>query len=164
MKKIYYRTLLTIVIVACLMPFVIKGRDGRPLLQLTDLKMPALAVSGKESIGRLGDSFDQSEKSARQTDKVTVYRWQDDQGIWHFSDAENPAGHSEAVQVSLDKTVPAMPLSDTSAPGRPANRAEELLAEPLPLLHAGEVLEQARNVETVLRQRYQRQEQLVSRQ
>lgn len=159
MKKIYYRTLLTIIVVACLMPFVIKGRDGRPLMQLTDLKMPALAVPGKESIGGMTDSF----ASSTQTEKVTVYRWQDDQGIWHFSDAENPSGQSEAVQVSLDRTIPGTPVNEASAQARPASRAEEMLAEPMPLLHAGEILEQARNVETVLQQRYQRQEQLTSR-
>jgi hypothetical protein len=32
----------------------------------------------------------------------------------------------------------------------------------LPLLHAGELLDEARNVETVLRQRHQDQERLLS--
>jgi len=163
MKKIYYRSLLAIIVLACVMPFVIKGRDGRPLLQLSDLKMPAIAVPGKDSIGRLANSLDQGGKPTREADKVIVYRWQDDQGIWHFSDADNPLGDSETLQVSLDRTVTEPPTNDTPAQVGSASRAEELLAEPLPLLHAGEVLEQARNVGTVLQQRYQRQEELVSR-
>ena len=162
MKKLYYRALLTIVVLACVMPFVMKGTDGRPLLQLSELKMPNLAVPGKESIDHLTDTFEQA-GPARQPDKVTVYRWKDDQGIWHFSNTENPGGKGETVQVSLDRTAAPTTANGAAPQSRPASRAEELLEEPLPILHAGEVLEQARNVETVLQQRYQRQEQMVSR-
>jgi len=164
MKKLYYRVLLTIVVLACVMPFVIKGGDGRPLLQVSELKMPALAVPGKEAIGQLADKLDQDAKSDRQGDAVTVYRWQDDQGIWHFSDAANSTGARETMQVSVNKNVVAKPDDRGNDKASVAgNRAEELLSEPLPLLHAGEILEQARNVETVLQQRYQRQEQALSR-
>jgi len=163
MKKIYYRALLAIIVLACVMPFVIKDRDGRPLLQISELKMPVLTVPDKESIGRLADSLDQQDKSDRQEDKVTVYRWQDDQGIWHFSNTENPNGQSETVQIRVDRTVAMTPDNGVPTRADSTNRAEQLLDEPLPILHAGEVLQQASNVETVLQQRYQRQEQLVSR-
>ena len=162
MKKLYYRALLTIVVLACAMPFVMKGKDGRPLLQFSELKMPNLAVPGKESIGHLTDTFER-DGPAGQSDKVTVYRWKDDQGIWHFSNKGNPDGHSETVQVSVDRTTVVTPDNGVSTQTRPVSRAEELLEEPLPILHAGEILEEARNVETVLQQRYQRQEQIISR-
>lgn len=165
MKKLYYRTLLTIVVLACIMPLVIKGRDGRPLLQLSELKMPELALPGRAAVvGALAETPGQQAQPAGQQDSVTVYRWQDDQGVWHFSNTANSAGPSETLQVDINNNIVASSTDHADAEEPPpGGRAEALLSAPLPLLHAGEAIDEARNVETVLQQRYQRQERMLSR-
>ena len=170
MKKLFYRLLIALVVIACAMPFFMHDRYGRPLMTLADLKMPDLKtpdlpVSLADKLGS-DDSRDHAAGGAQNSDDtVTVYRWKDDQGIWHFSDNVNPDGSSEALQVSLASNggggsrdeSPASGEADPRLPG-----GDNTSIPILPILHAGETLEQARNVDKVLQQRYQQQEQILA--
>lgn len=169
MKKLFYRLLLTVVVVACVMPFFLHGRYGQPLMTVAELKMPKLEMpdwsltDSGQSVNE-GDRNLADDRPAGRADSVTVYRWQDDHGIWHFSDDVNPKGDSEAVNVSFNGGV-----SESGAePSKPMTVASQALAEEdtlpptIPLLHAGETLDQARNVEKILQQRYQHQEQILA--
>jgi len=125
--------------------------------------MPDVNMPGSDSVTRLRAVTDIPVSKGARGDTVTVYRWQDDQGIWHYSDGANPQGQSEALNINVNANITSMTKaaeSDSSA--GPATNAEALLDQPHPLLHAGEVLQEAKNVEKVLQQRYRRQEQLLS--
>jgi hypothetical protein len=165
-KKLYYRFLLTIIVLACAMPFVMRGRDGRPLMALSDLKMPALHVPGKDSMERLVGTVRDNTPLQDNGAVVTVFRWQDDQGIWHFSDDANPDGQSEIIDVRIDHRVSQVNTStaNENQPVKQAGVELDTLLQPgaIPLLNAGKTLEQARNVESLLQQRYQQQEQILS--
>ena len=145
-------------------------RYGRPLMTVEDLKMPDLKTpdlpySLADKLGS-DDSSDHASDSPQQSDDtVIVYRWKDDQGIWHFSDNVNPEGSSEALQVSLasnggSRSRDESPVSKQEDPLLPGGG--DTLTPVLPILHAGETLEQARSVDKVLRQRYQQQEQSLA--
>jgi len=168
-KKLFYRLLLTVVVVACVMPFFMHGRYGQPLMTVVDLKMPKLempdwSLSDSGQPVKEGDSNHAAAMPAGSGDSVTVYRWQDDRGIWHFSDDVNPEGGSEAVNVSFNAGVSESGAEPpTPMPASSQTLAEvDVLSSTLPLLHAGETLNQARNVEKILQQRYQHQEQILA--
>lgn len=165
MKKLYYRLLLTMIVLASVMPFIMKGQDGRPLMTLANLKMPDLKVPGKETMSTIVDGASDNNPLAKKDAEVTVYRWQDDQGIWHYSDAVNPQGESEALAVKLNNNVSESRSVNNDMAAAPAQVDVDKLLQPgaIPLLNAGETLQQARNVEKLMQQRYQNQERLLSR-
>jgi len=165
MKKLYYRLLLTVIVLASVMPFIMKGSDGRPLMAIADLKMPSLNMPGKKTVSTLISTTRGDAPVDAKEGVITVYRWQDDQGIWHFSDDSNPQGQSEAMKVQVNagvvNTTPVTAVESDLSLGPDV----DTLLDPgfISVLHAGEALDQARNVEKVLQQRYQRQEQMLSR-
>lgn len=104
------KIMIVIVILACIGPFFIKGPDGRPLMSPDDL---------------LPDTEVVPEVPAT----TTVYKWQDENGKWHFSndpkDVVDPEKQMEKVEISsadintMDEfTVPQASASpSTTAPG-----------------------------------------------
>ena len=170
MKKLFYRLLIALVVIACAMPFFMHDRYGRPLITVADLKMPdlktpELPVSLADKPGSDDNRDNTAGNPQKSDDTVTVYRWKDDQGIWHFSDNVNPEGSSEALEVSLasnggSRSRDESPASRQGDPQQPGGG--DTLMPVVPILHAGETMEQARNVDKVLQQRYQQQEQILA--
>lgn len=158
MRKFFYRLLLVIIVMACGMPFIMKDQYGDPLMTLADIKMPGLSIPGK------GLNNDGENAATAKRDAIAVYRWQDDQGAWHFSDSENPDGNSETIKISysagISRTGDASLSGNVPPPQQSRSNVEDLLESgAIPLLHAGEIMQQARDVEMLLQQRYQQQEQ-----
>jgi len=163
-KKLYYRLLLTIIVLASVMPFIMKGQDGRPLMTMANLKMPDLKIPGKDAVGTLIDDTRDNTSLEEKDAVVKVYRWQDDGGVWHFSDDANPEGQSEVVDVQLNASVTETNTVQAAGASQVPGADVDKLLQPgfIPVLHAGEALDQARNVEKLLQQRYQNQEQTLS--
>ena len=88
MKKLFYRLLIALVLIACTMPFFMHDRYGRPLMTVEDLKMPDLKTpdlpySLADKLGS-DDSSDHASDSPQQSDDtVIVYRWKD--ALGHLS-------------------------------------------------------------------------------
>ena len=83
------KLVIALVIIACIAPFFIKGPDGEPLMTLDDWasdmpELPELPVNA-------GDT----EPSAPQE----VYRWQDEEGQWHFSNTPPDGAAVELVEI-----------------------------------------------------------------
>lgn len=168
MKKLYYRILLTVIVLACLMPFVMRDRNGYPLMTVDKLKLPDLQLPNVAQVtgNNTGDlSATLGELPGLQAKKVQVYRWQDDVGVWHYSDKENPAGMNEVIEVDVATSSTQMTNQD----------AEQQMAETdaatntgttgfplIPLLNAGNTLQQARDVEKLLQQRHHNQERMIN--
>ena len=83
--------MILIVLLACVVPFFIKGLDGRPLMTLEYWKMdmPELPM------GLLTEAV---QESVPVTPEVTEgYRWQDENGVWQFSNNPNDALGAEVM-------------------------------------------------------------------
>ena len=69
----------------------------------------------------------------RDAEPLPVYRWQDADGNWHFSDAANPDGASELIYVDPDSNVvpSSEALASPEAPDAitPLNKIQKLLDE-----------------------------------
>ena len=83
--------MILIVLLACVVPFFIKGLDGRPPMTLEDWKMgmPELPMDLLIEV---------AQESVPVTPEVTEgYRWQDENGVWQFSNNPNDALGAEVM-------------------------------------------------------------------
>lgn len=82
----FIKIMILIVILACAGPFFIEGPDGEPLLTLGDLMPSAADVP-----------------DVLPPEPVTVYKWQDENGIWQFS--TEPVTGAETMELDGQVTV-----------------------------------------------------------
>ncbi|SFD15959.1 DUF4124 domain-containing protein [Pseudoalteromonas denitrificans] len=108
MKKCVYLLVLVLVL-SIVALFVLKRPDGQTWLTIDTVK-PDLVSVGNE-VDKVKQNFIKNIKTTFNTDsqeKVEIYRWQDDKGVWHFSDKASAATKSE--QVWLDpKDITVLP-------------------------------------------------------
>lgn len=117
------KLLLLTAIAALVAPMFIQGTDGKPLLQLSDLLPQLPAVTEKSGTA-------DTSRPAKTTSASKVYRWQDAQGQWHYSDTPPAHTRSESVTLKPVNTVPATPLS--SSGNKPANQGSDSGTQPSP--------------------------------
>ena len=107
-KKTPYRTLryfivsiIVLVILACLLPFFLKGPDNRALITPDQIKLPELKIPKKISQGNQPEAA--SSKASPPARQRKVYKWKDKNDVWHFTDYPNPDGPSQIIYVSTNK-------------------------------------------------------------
>jgi len=169
--KIFYKLLLFVVVLAVAAPFIIKDERGRPLMSLNGLHMPSLSkpplpdIKGalgqiKKHLPTLGD---EGEHSA-----LTAYKWQDAQGNWHYSDQRQPGRSTVAVNVDPDANV--VHLDPAPAPGKappPRSHSPKAPAKSptwSPLANATHTLQQARHVNQLVQDNFNRQQAIIDQQ
>ena len=91
------KLMIGLLIIACLAPLFINGPSGEPLLSLEDWKMK-LPEPVAELIVRVNRGAE-SETPAPRQQPARVYKWQDEQGQWHFSNA--PANPELAEEIEI---------------------------------------------------------------
>jgi hypothetical protein len=107
-KKTPYRSLryfiaaiILVAVIACIVPFFIKGPDDRALLTPDQVKLPEIKLLKKEPVDT---RFGADQKKGIADKKVKkVYKWRDKNGAWHFTDYPNPNGPSELILTEPDK-------------------------------------------------------------
>ncbi len=114
--------MLTVLVAAGAGLFMIKGPDGRPLLTVQETfpsvaQLRAGAVRQWDRLtGQLAEvTGTEPPAGGNSADAVTFYRWQDAQGVWHYSSEPDPQGRSEAFLVD--------PQNPSSGPSSPAPAA-----------------------------------------
>ncbi|WP_158527418.1 DUF4124 domain-containing protein [Pelagibaculum spongiae] len=138
--------------------FVIKGPGGVPFLKLDQLKAPELSnpltqVSDQISaqLSQLIES-DQNDPDATST----VWRWQDENGQWHFSDSQ--VNGAEEKQVTYNTSIKISQLVQKSAEEQQETGNKALPKKPTEIDsvflpdNAAKALEQAQQVEAMLKQ------------
>jgi hypothetical protein len=117
-------TLLAFTGLAIALPFTLPIKDGQPLLRWQSDKLPQLP-----QIPVLSPSKER---------EVTLYRWQDNQGQWHYSDTPPTDRPSERQVIDPNTNlIPALPPEQTreSEPSQPS---------------AGNLLQQSRQLQQKL--------------
>lgn len=110
MKKFCYLAVMLLLTSAVLF-FYLKRPDGQPWLTVEGISSHTSEVSKQmaslsqtaitEALNATTEQVKKLSVSLQQDSNITrVYKWQDKQGQWHFSDKPNPNGDSE--QVLLD--------------------------------------------------------------
>ncbi|MCX2979510.1 DUF4124 domain-containing protein [Halieaceae bacterium IMCC14734] len=114
--KLFTRLMLVLVMLLLVLPMVVPGPDGTPVMQPSDWLDPkGWRLPTLESLGLAGLEIPDIEifrdepdgvVSAGQTlpgleaDSDPYYRWQDQQGVWHFSD-QAPADDDQVAPRAL---------------------------------------------------------------
>ena len=110
--KLYIKFILFLVVLAVAGPFIMKRPDGRPLLTINDIKsgdssimksfktLTGLFHSSKETL-----SLDDSLPEDAERLLTRVHKWQDEEGVWHFSDQQPEGETSETVEIDPNQNI-----------------------------------------------------------
>jgi len=171
--KLYYKLLLFVIVSAVTAPFVLRDRDGRPLMSIHDLHMPEITLpdaSGlKDAVRSATESVETASDEVRENTgtkaSTRIYKWQDEEGGWHFSNSA-PGEHG-ATEVAVDTSVNVLHMESTvPATDAAANAASKSMgaAGPatqrpslLPLSQTADVMQDAHRVSAQLEARHERQ-------
>lgn len=93
--KSFMRLLLILLVLGALLPLFIRGPDGRPIMSFADW-VPNWGASTPSATL----SSDADAPARLSSDSGKMYKWQDAQGRWHFSE-EKPLDQSTAAVESL---------------------------------------------------------------
>jgi hypothetical protein len=96
-KNVLIKAMIFILLAAFAGLFFVAGPNGEPILTLDDLKPDS---PGLES------------STGTPTGTTKVYKWQDENGIWQFSNQAADEGQGEVLE--LDGNINTMPATDTS--------------------------------------------------
>ena len=113
-RNVLIKLIVGLVIIACIAPLFIKGPSGEPLMTLDDWKIN-VPVQLKGLVGNLTSGAKMSSPVQEQQSKL-VYKWQDDEEQWHFSNAPPNFEIAEEIEISdvnlIEAYVPPAPRSD----------------------------------------------------
>jgi len=143
--------MILLLLAAGVAPFFLKGPDGQPLMQMSDIKFSKLKLPW------FGDKSNSAD--------TTLHRWQDANGEWHYSD-QAPEHASEQVHIDPNINViqaPSTPPPAKSAPTRDTSHVEPKPVEPLKpsILNPGslkDAVDETRNVREQVEQRHRDQQ------
>lgn len=148
MNRAFARILLGTVVVAAVVPFVLPLRDGRPLLDYRQIRLPGLPEIEMPAAG--GD--------ATAAAPVTFYKWRGPEGEWQFGNTPPAQGIPfEIVSVdpgaNLYQGISAPAPAAATPPSAPAT-----VAETYSPARVQQALDQARKVQSMMNQRASDQE------
>jgi hypothetical protein len=110
--KLYIKFILFLVVLAVAGPFIMKRPDGSPLLSFNDIKSGDSAIM--KSFKTLTGFFYSSSDALSLDDALPgdakrlltrVHKWQDEEGIWHFSDQQPEGKTSETVEIDPNQNI-----------------------------------------------------------
>ena len=166
--RLFVKLMMAVLVVAFAGLFFVRDPAGRPVLTVSAITRGVSSavrhigdgVAGVVDSVRGSATADTTGVAAGAGDGpgVSVYRWQDADGIWHYSDQPPPAGATgERVEVDPDRNV-VSGFGSASAPSAASSPAGEV---EIPAVIPGipspqavkQLLEDAREVQEVLDER-----------
>ncbi|MEO1035514.1 MAG: DUF4124 domain-containing protein [Pseudomonadota bacterium] len=119
--RLFVKLMLLVVIAALAGPFFIKGPDGKPLWSVQSLKAGVLTTWR-----RMQNDVEQGLGDAgidAVSDDVQVFRWQDEDGQWHFSQEAPEGVTAEAMIIDPDTNMISLPALPEPPPPEPASES-----------------------------------------
>ena len=161
--KGYYKFMITLLFAGVFGLFFVKGPNGKPILDFRDMRISINSIkttiqgwSNSVSNSVSGSVSELTGGEVEIVEPTKVYRWQDADGNWQYSDTPPAGVASEAVEVKTNGNVV------QSTPPRPVNAEESTeqgpqIGVPLPLTIApGEVnqlIKDAKQVQELMNER-----------
>jgi len=104
--------LILLVLLACILPFFLKGPRNERLLSPDKIKLPEINFLKKHP--RDTRSLLHPQKSDPGIKLKKIYQWEDKDGVRHFTDYPNPDGPSQLMTATPDKSdgKESLPTSD----------------------------------------------------
>ena len=169
MRFVYFLICISLIATGAL--FVLKRPDGQPWLSLSKPDMPNLTQTLDHHAQQLSQQAKSLAAMANQVisstaeEETQVFRWQDVNGQWHYSDTPNPDGQSEAMILKAsDVTVLAPePLSLQSVNNKVSDpHSQPSLSLPFERLsQAQQTLSEAKNIQQLVDTRKEQLDQQI---
>jgi hypothetical protein len=87
--KLFGKLLITVLIIGVMLPFtILKGRDGKPLMSFSDLKLPSFSTP---EMPKLPGAITNTDSASGNGNNV-IYKWTDAEGNLQFSTSPPPEG------------------------------------------------------------------------
>lgn len=151
--------------------FVLKRPDGQPWLSIPEPSVPSLDLTLDNHVQQLTQQVKSLTTSANHVltatsdEQTQVFRWQDINGQWHYSDTPNPDGQSEAVILKAsDVTVLAPETFSLQSVSNKASHMQMLptLSQPFERIsQAQETLQEAKNIQQLVDDRKEQLDQQI---
>lgn len=155
----FYKFLISLMLCAVISLFFINKPNGQKLLTTAVIQQDITHVFEQVKTGMSNTQRDIFTGNNDAPKSVTLYRWQDSQGQWHFTDKENNNPNStentHAMTItantpltSQNKPPPTTINTDNTASQAPTNAP----LSALPLMNAFNTLEDAQHIQTLMDQ------------
>ena len=139
-------------------------------MMASDLKAPDVAVPDISPVTDQIEIFGEDKPAEKKVQLTTVYKWQDENGGWHFSNKADPSHPAEEVMINNNTNTVSMPAPEKhEGEHRPyhsrdivKNQTNALDADASPYGQLPNLIDKAKDVDNVLEQRRQKQEKLLS--
>jgi hypothetical protein len=164
--KLFVKLMFAALFIAILLPFtILKGKDGRPLMSFSDLKMPSI------SLPKIPDSKPPASISKGMTGKDIIYQWRDAEGNLNFTTQQPPAGIEYSVKgydprTNLIQSVkieeePEVSVTDSEQNDRVQVKGASDIGNPYSPEKVEKLFNDAKNVEKLLNDRMKQQEAMI---
>ena len=141
--KLFTKLMILVVLAALVAPFVLRGPDGQPIMELNDVLPDAMGVERS-----LEGALDRAENAAGEllgedaptgtAGMTRVVRWQDANGVWHFAQEAPEGVVAEEMLIDPDANLvqgmapqtpaPANASTQSSLPSSPSGYVEQASA------------------------------------
>lgn len=139
--KLFIKLLMFLVVLALAAPFFMKKPDGSPMLTLQSIGLKSVV-----------DKVDAVKHEVSAPKTAQVYRWQDEKGVWHYSDqAQTATAEKHQVNISQNrlKHLDVAPESEDETPAV----APQVVPERASLGDVPQLLKQVEQVKQTAEQR-----------
>lgn len=129
MKKLFIKLILVLIVGGLVLPLWLKGPDGQPIMSISDW-MPDVSALSKllDKIPSTPTATDSQAAEGKQ-----FYKWQDEEGGWHYSDRAPDSALEVEVQElpQMTNTIKAVEVKERKTSSDPAISSK--MASPLQL-------------------------------
>ena len=95
-------SIILLILLACLLPFFLKGPGDQKLLSTDKIKLPEIKFLKKKPQDTRVIPTTTGDK--RTKNSKTIFKWKDKDGVLHFTDYPNPNGPSQEMEAPPHRT------------------------------------------------------------
>ena len=99
--RFFIVSLIVLVLLACVLPFFLKGPGNKKLISPDQIKLPEIKFL--KNTPQDTRALPTSQNSAPRIKLKKIYKWKDKNNTLHFTDYPNPDGPSELILASPEK-------------------------------------------------------------
>jgi Domain of unknown function (DUF4124) len=106
-------SIILLALLACVIPFFIQGPDNKKLISPDQIKLPEIKFLKKQP--QDSRSISTSKEKAPGQKLKKIYKWEDKEGVLHFTDYPNPNGPSQLIMATPDRPDDKTPAPKTES-------------------------------------------------
>lgn len=140
--KLFVKLMLFVVILALAGPFFIKGPNGQPMWQVSEVRN-SIVLGWDRLQRRFAGTVDGAKQLPGMDSSVTVHRWQDETGQWHYTQNAPEGIVSDTLLIDPQTNLISLPALPEPPPVEPEANAP---AAPTPVQGPIPSIEQTRQL------------------